>query len=74
MFCRADKRMQYTINGLSLDGDALPRRAVSVDACGVIQTVTGSAVGRVLATSSGVARRVDTECLTMLKLSAHCPL
>ena len=33
MFCRADKRMQYTINGLSLDGDALPRRAVSVAGC-----------------------------------------
>ena len=74
MLFRADERMQHTINGLSHDGDALPRRAVSVDACGFIQTVTGSAVGRVLATSSGVARRVGAECLTMLKLSAHFSL
>ena len=71
---RADERMQHTINGLSHDGDALPRRAVSVDACGFIQAVTGSAVGRVLATLSGGARRVGTECLTMPKLPVHFSL
>ena len=71
---RADERMQYTINGLSFDGDALPCRAVSVAACGFIQAVTGSAVGRVLATLSGGARRVGTECLTMPKLPVHFSL
>jgi len=66
--------MQYTKNGLSLDGDALPSRAVSRASCGSIQAVAESAADLVLATSSGGAPRVGAERLTTLPLPVYFSL
>ena len=74
VFHRADERMQDTINGLSLNEDGLAQWAVSLAACVFLQTVIGSARWRVLATSSGGARRVVTERLTTLSLPVDCSL
>jgi hypothetical protein len=71
VFYRVDERMQNTINGLSLDCDARPRRAFSIAARGSVQTVTDPAVGRAWATSRGGAGRVGTECLMMRRLPVH---
>lgn len=74
MFHRADERMQYTINGLSFDGDAFPSRIISRAACGSMQAAAESAADLVLATSSGGARRVDAERLTTLPLPVYFSL